>query len=222
MHLIYYHPVPPIFLDEKVKTILFEQKATSDTEMQIQCQVIGLPAPSVTLHRNGVPLSVQSISVSNAGPYGIYQCFANNSAGASYRIIRVLWKGRINASFLHPVCMLLHLPASLPITDTVNPPSNILCNRNMTSQAIHISWMAPKYFGSDTWTNYNYRIYYCPGPDSDSMTTDTHYQLQLDTVTNRTIYVRAVVYGSTMQSAPAFCQFPQTNQCKYHTIYVRN
>ena len=83
--------VPPMFLTEKVRTILLMQGATVPKTL-IDCPVTGIPVPSVRLYKNGILQSVTSINATDAD-YAIYQCFANNSAGLSNQIIRALRQG---------------------------------------------------------------------------------------------------------------------------------
>eukprot|EP00731_Ephydatia_muelleri_P014703 Em0008g423a len=182
--------VPPMFLTEKVRTILLMQGATVPKTL-IDCRVTGIPVPSVRLYKNGILQSVTSINATDAD-YAIYQCFANNSAGLSNQIIRALRQ------------------------DTFNAPSNLQCSTTMTSGTMYnvsISWMIPTYFWPPKTINYN--IYYCSGQnvmDYRSTTTDTHYHLQLDAVVDKTVYVSSVYGGGVSQSAPSFCQVPQPNQ----------
>eukprot|EP00731_Ephydatia_muelleri_P033481 Em0030g38a len=182
--------VPPMFLTEKVRTILLMQGATVPKTL-IDCRVTGIPVPSVRLYKNGILQSVTSINATDAD-YAIYQCFANNSAGLSNQIIRALRQ------------------------DTFNAPSNLQCSTTMTSGTMYnisISWMIPTYFWPPK--TINYIIYYCSGQnvmDYRSTTTDTHYHLQLDAVVDKTVYVSSVYGGGVSQSAPSFCQVPQPNQ----------
>ena len=92
---VFYYLVPPVFLTERFQTVaLTEQRTQAPHPTLIQCQVTGTPVPSITLYKNGQALSVLSINAIYSD-YGVYQCFANNSAGASYGIIRAITKGNI-------------------------------------------------------------------------------------------------------------------------------
>lgn len=78
--------------------------------------------------------------------------------------------------------------------------------------------MTPTYFGSISTITYS--IGYCLGTtlsNKDNRTNNSYYQLQLDSIADKTIYVSTCYVsfdGSSQQSAPTFCHAPQPSQCK--------
>ena len=75
-----------------------------DSSVVLSCTVAGSPTPTVHWYRNGQDIThlvssgptsmTYTVSDGNISKLlGIYQCFAVNSAGAAYNILRVLEYG---------------------------------------------------------------------------------------------------------------------------------
>lgn len=91
--------VPPTISGEHVLPDM-DVRRFSDRSVVLSCTAAGSPTPTVHWYRNGQDITHLVSNGTTSVTYtvsdellGIYQCFAVNSAGVAYNILRVLEYG---------------------------------------------------------------------------------------------------------------------------------
>lgn len=159
--------VPPTIAGEHVRPDVSVRRFL-DRSVVLSCTVSGSPAPTVRWYRNGQDIThllsngmTYTVSDENInGLLGIYQCFAVNSAGVAYNILRVLEYGESATQTLMFDCSGIIICRSdlagrycSMISFSIafaNPPGNLTCTlalRNTflgyTGPRIILNWVPP-------------------------------------------------------------------------------
>ncbi|KAL5491629.1 hypothetical protein EMCRGX_G016957 [Ephydatia muelleri] len=181
--------VPPVIYLGKISKTIYIQK--HETKL-LFCQASGNPYPTLSWYKNGKTLNNHTLVISYDN-YGIFQCFANNTAGVTYETIRVLRYG------------------------VPNPPQNLHCTPKELSymilgQAI-LSWTKPTYSGYPTVAasaNIFYTVTVCTNGHAESQdrTSATLYKTIMQNDFYTYFYYISISINGT-SSGKTFCRiFP--------------
>eukprot|EP00731_Ephydatia_muelleri_P033482 Em0030g39a len=181
--------IPPVIYLGKISKTIYIQK--HETKL-LFCQASGNPYPTLSWYKNGKTLNNHTLVISYDN-YGIFQCFANNTAGVTYETIRVLRYG------------------------VPNPPQNLHCTPKELSymilgQAI-LSWTKPTYSGYPTVAasaNIFYTVTVCTNGHAESQdrTSATLYKTIMQNDFYTYFYYISISINGT-SSGKTFCRiFP--------------
>ena len=174
----------------------------------------GNPTPTTVWYKNGKQLNNRTLVISYNN-YGIFQCFANNTAGVSYGTIRVLRYGMCELNSV--IYTITDSTVGVP-----SPPVNLQCKSTVATYMnlglAVLRWGIPSYSGHPTaveGASVSYTVTVCANGQAESSETTSstlyQYTMRRDTYTYF-YYITSSVDG--ISSGATYCRVFPPDRCE--------